>query len=239
MMSRGSSVGSSSQQMQDGVAQHLDLTAPAVTRVHADAVVVRARAAAAGRRRRRRSRPVGDRPGCRPGSAAAASAPPARGAQCILPVRDGRAEHELHFAGVAAPRLQQRMSAAPAVGSSDRSEERDAGPTTGSQLSHSSRRRDAGGRGGPRVPPPWPRARRGSWPGAASGRTGRGEAGASSSSGSSRSRWQASTRRSAGLGRPMRARSRRHSSTCQTPGLVRRRLDPSAQRCTISGRCTA
>ena len=40
MMSRGSSVRIVLQQMEDGVAQHLDLAAPAVARMHADAVVV-------------------------------------------------------------------------------------------------------------------------------------------------------------------------------------------------------
>ena len=69
-------------------------------------------------------------------------------------------------------------------------------------------------------------------------------AGRSTSPGSSRNRAHAPSTRSAGSGTPIRARSRRQSSACQTPSTGSARPSPSpssprAQARTISGRCSA
>ena len=64
-------------------------------------------------------------------------------------------------------------------------------------------------------------------------------AGRSTSPGSSRSRAQAPSTRSAGSGTPIRARSRRQSSACHTPSAGTPPSSPRAQARTISGRCKA
>ena len=61
--------------------------------------------------------------------------------------------------------------------------------------------------------------------------------GRSTRSGSVRSRWQAGARRSAGLGRPTRPRTCRHSSACQRRSSDTSESSPSAHDRSIDGRC--
>ena len=63
--------------------------------------------------------------------------------------------------------------------------------------------------------------------------------GRSASSGSSRRRSQATARRSGGLGTSRCARSRRHSSACQRASSGRPASSPAAHPASISGRCSA
>ena len=110
------------QQMEDGVAQHLDLPAPAVARMHADAVVVRRRASGAGRRRHRHFPPATGRPGRRPGSARSSVGVAGR-IVSVVPSPCGTAEPSTSCISRASRPHDCRRGcrAAPAVGSSDRS----------------------------------------------------------------------------------------------------------------------
>ena len=108
------------EQVEDDIAQDFDLSAPAVTRVHTDAVVVRREqwspvSLAAGAPRRRAVGPdvvlqlLQQRGRVRTGRLGVA-----------LTVRDGRTDHQLHLASVAPPRLQERVPRRTQVGSWDR-----------------------------------------------------------------------------------------------------------------------
>ena len=216
------------EEVQHGVAEHLDLPAPPVARVDPDAVVVRRPGEGGRRPSRPRARRARGRPGRRPGSGAAGSVDASRrGARGRRGVRDGRAEDELHLAGVASPRRAAAgCVGTSAVGSSARASRARAG------LDRRLEALPQGGRGVQQeevhvaLGAPRPRARRGSWPGAGSARTATAGAGGRGGRAPSRRRRQASPRRSAGLGCPMRARRRRHSSTCHPASLPR----PAARR---------
>ena len=228
------------EEVQDGVAQHLDLTAPAVTRVHPDAVVVGLEQGSLGRHRRRRGRRRRGRRACRPGCGASSvgAAVAGRRRSSASPCGTAAPSTSCISAGVAAPGRQERVARHAAVGSSAPERRRGTSARRRRPAGPTERARGATRRGARRAPRPSPRARRGSWPAAGSGRTGTGGAAGRAARLGLRSAAQARRSRSAGLGRPMRSRSDRHSSTCHD-GLVLAAARPSAQRCSMSGRCTA
>ena len=212
------------EQVQDRVAQHLDLARAPVAGVDLDAAVARVEhravvraGSAAGRRARR------------PGCARAAIPPAAR--------RDGggrRARRPGRARAAARARRGPRRRAGgsrPASSSGPRA----GGPRGGTAASRSHSAGEGCSRNrwtsrpaaSARRIPRWPAGRRVRPKSESRG-------GRSSSPGSSRSRAHARSSRSAGPGVPIRARRRRHSSACQSPAEP-----PAAQARTSAGRCRA
>ena len=201
MTSRGSSVGSSCEQVQDRVAQDLDLAGAAVAGVDLDAAVVRveqrARVVVAGERRARR-RAVGADVGldAREQRAGAVRRPAWWWSTCSSRSR----EDELHLAGVVAPRGQQPVGGEVAVGSSPRRTIGGRPPSSARRASHSA----GDGCSRKRWTSRWAASARSTcrWP---AGRRVRPNSetrcGQLDQRGSSRSRAHASSSRSAGLGR--------------------------------------
>ncbi len=229
------------EEVEDGVAQHLHLAGPAVAGVDLDAAVagVEARAPVGlVRERLARRRLVV----AHAGLDAAQECVGVRGGDG--PVAVGHravGQHELHLPGVAAPRR------AGAGGGGDRRFGRRRGAGSGGRRRPPSPRgwgRGGAGTGARRGGRPAPAAPGGSWRAGGSGRTARRARGASASDGSASSRAHACSRRSAGPGVAMRARSRRHSSACQRASAGRgapasSTSSPAAHAVSIHGRWTA
>ena len=228
------------QQVQDGVAQHLDLAAPAVAGVHPDAVVVGLE---------QRPRVDVDSPPALP--AGARSARMSSWICCSsvgrlrtglagrrLAVGNGRAEHELHLAGVAAPRLQQRVAGRcrrwgprPGAGA------RDVGPDHGLEPLPQRRRRVE--QEEVDVPALAHRLQHVEIAGRQPGQPEQRERGAGGRG--ARARPAGAGRRRPGARPGSAARSGPAAGATAPPATAAssRAAGPSAQRCSMSGRCTA
>ena len=242
------------ERVQDRVAHHLDLARPAVAGVDLEAAVVgrqqRAGVRAAGQRRAGR-RPVGAdvgldppqqrrrRSSAEPWCSVSRRRRPRRGRAASR----GRRGPRRRAAGWRAARRWGPRRAGPRAGRRRRRRPVSVAARGGQRSSHSAGEGCSRNRctsrpcASARRICRWPAGRRVS-PNSAIRR------GSVTSDGSWRSRSQARWRRSAGPGRPIRARRRRHSSACQrapagSSAPTASVSLPCAQACTIWGRCRA